>query len=173
MIGHVSPVKKSGTTTWQFRQAGLATVEMAILSGVFLTIVLGSIEVSRLLFTWNTLNAATQRGARVATVCPPNHPMIKDVAMFGEPGSGASDSLLPGFGENNIAIRYLDSDGIDTGGAFPIEYVEVSVVNYDLSLAIPFVPSVSSITAPSFITTLSAESLGFVPDTGNRTCFGA
>lgn len=151
-------------------QSGVALVEMAILSSVFLLILLSSIEVSRLLFTWHSLEAAMQRGARLAVVCPRDHPAIRRVAMFGAPDQEAG-TLLPGFDESNIQIRYLDEDGAVSGALFP-EFVELSVVDYTHELAIPFLGERSSVQSPTFTTTLSGESMGYVPDDDSFRCFG-
>ena len=154
---------------YRSKQRGISSVEMAIVAVVFFTIVLGAIEISRLLFTWNTLDAIAQRAARIAVVCPPNHTAIRQVAMFGS--STQPSTILPDLQASNINIEYLDSDFNDTGGGFPIEFVRVSIVNFQTNLAIPLV-NLGGIASPAFSTVLPAESMGWVPDTGSRTCFG-
>lgn len=51
------------------QQAGSTTVEFALAMLGFVLLVLGTLDVARLLFTWNTANEATRAGARYAVVC--------------------------------------------------------------------------------------------------------
>ena len=150
-------------------QTGIATVEFAIVSTAFFLIVLDALEVSRLLFTWNTLDAMTQRAARVAAVCPPNHSAVKQVGMFGTPGNPAN--LLIGFTEANLQIDYLSDTFSNTAGSLTSSFVRAQVVGYQIQL-IPFVSSIA-ITSPAFTSVVPRESLGFIPDTQSFTCFGS
>lgn len=150
-------------------QAGFATVEFAAISVAFFLILFGAMEISRLLFTWNTLDAVTQRAARIAAVCPPNAASIRRIAAFGS--NQRSGGLIPDLADENLQISYLDKDFNDTGGAFPIYFVRARIVNYHHQLAIPFI-SKTLVRSPDFSTTVPAESLGYIPDTGERTCFG-
>ena len=149
------------------RQRGLAAVEFAIICVAFFIILLGAVEAARLLFTWNMLDAVTQRAARIAAVCDPDEvATVRRLAMFDN--DGIADTLLPGLQAANLQIDYLDDTFTNTGGAFPISYVRASIVNYQHTMAIPFVDNL--ITTPAFTTTIPSESLGLVPDTGLRTC---
>lgn len=151
------------------RQSGVATVEFAVVSVAFFAILFGAIEISRLLFTWNALDAITQRGARVAAVCPPNAAGIHRVAVFDN--TEGSGGLLPDFTDENLQISYLDERFEDTGGAFPIHFVRARIVNYHHQMAVPFISN-RLVSSPEFSTTLPAESLGYIPGTGERSCFG-
>lgn len=151
-------------------QTGLATVEMAVASAAFLLILLGVLEMSRMLFTWNSLDAVTQRSARVAAVCPPDHSAIIEVAMFGKPDGNSS--LLPNFTTTNLQVDYLNRNFQTTANIGQMFYVRTSIVNYQHSLAIPFL-SDNTITSPPFTTTIPVESLGFIPFDGVRRCFGS
>ena len=51
------------------RQSGATAVEFALVLLVFLTFLLGILDFSRLLFTWNAATEATRAGARYAVVC--------------------------------------------------------------------------------------------------------
>lgn len=51
------------------KQLGATTVEFALVLLVFLTFLLGIMDFSRMLFTWNAANEATRAGARYAVVC--------------------------------------------------------------------------------------------------------
>lgn len=151
-------------------QQGTTTLEFSIIAVTLFMVLFGVIEVGRAFFVWNTLEEATRRGARLAAVCPPNHAAIKEVAMFNAPGGGDASPVIRGLSKNNINIEYLDEDGNNTGGTFPITYVRVSIVNYQHTLLIPFL--MQTINAPAFSTTLPAESLGYIPDLDTRQCFG-
>lgn len=152
------------------RQSGAATVEFAVVAVAFFVILFGAIELSRLLFTWNALGAIAQRGARLAAVCPPGDTAIGRVAAFGK--AGGAGGALPGFTEENLRITYLDESLSDTDGIPPISFVRARIVDYHHRMAVPFVPQ-TLLRSPAFTTTLPAESLGYVPGTGGRSCFGA
>ena len=157
------------------KQTGLATVELAIVTVAFMTILFGTVEVSRLLFTWNTLDSITQRAARVAAVCPVNHSRIFRVASFGNPDN--VPTILPGFDSDDLLIEYLDNDFSPFSAAElaeasvyrDIRYVRASIGNYQHQLAIPFINS-SNVSSPPFTSTLPAESMGFIPFEGVRRC---
>jgi len=148
-------------------QRGSTSVELAIIAVAFMTILLGSVEVSRMVFTWNTLDSVTQRAVRVAAVCPPNHPSILQVASFGDPNG--TSNILPGFDATNLQIRYLDVDFIVTANVSQMIYVQASIINYQHQLAIPFISNVIAST-PQFTATIPVESLGFIPFDGVRSC---
>lgn len=151
------------------RQHGLSTVEFAISAAALMVIMLGALEMGRLLYTWNTLDRIAQRAARIAAVCPPNHGSIAQIAGFGAPGG--SGGVLPDFTSANLQLNYFDEDFNDTGGAASSTFVRAQIVGYTIDLSIPFV-NLTGITSPTFSSTVPAESLGWVPDTGSRTCFG-
>ena len=151
------------------RQRGLTTVELSIVASAFFLILMGGLEVSRLLFTWNTLDAVVQRAARLATVCPRNHSSIAPIAMFG--GVGATDGVLPSLTAANIEISYFDEDFDPATTYETTRYVQASIVNFDISLNIPFIPD-TTLTSPNFTALLPAESLGFIPGSA-RSCHGS
>jgi len=51
-------------------QRGAAAVEFALVAIVFFMLLIGIVEMGRVLFTWNAAAEATRYGARVAVVCP-------------------------------------------------------------------------------------------------------
>lgn len=55
--------------TTRARQGGATAVEFALVLLIFLTFLLGVVDVSRMLFTWNAAAEATRAGARYAVVC--------------------------------------------------------------------------------------------------------
>ena len=155
------------------KQKGLAMVEFALIAPVFFILIFGALEVARLLFVLNTLTEATRRGARVAVVCPVNHTDIKRITLFGASGSTGDSTILNNLSDANIDVAYFDEDGVATINYPDIDFVRVSIQNYQHTLLIPFIPADSLIlNMPSFATTLPAESLGWIPDLGVRQCFG-
>ena len=50
-------------------ESGSALVEFALALPIFLMFMLGVLDFSRMLFTWNAANEATRAGARYAVVC--------------------------------------------------------------------------------------------------------
>ena len=93
------------------RQLGMTTVEAAIGAAVMLTVLFGVIEVSRLVFVWNFLDEATRRGARVAAVCPFDHPAVRRVAIFSQPAGADTSPYVRGLTTSEINIEYLDAAG--------------------------------------------------------------
>ena len=149
------------------RQRGISTVEFAIVAAAFFMILLGAIEISRLLFTWNTLDAIAQRAARLAAVCTANDPAIATIAA----GFGASGaSPLPGFTAANLQITYLDEGfAAASGGLSDTSFVRAQIVGYQIELAIPFINN-TGLTSPTFTAVVPSESLGYIPETGGQSC---
>jgi hypothetical protein len=146
------------TTIQQHRyQRGITSVEFSIIGTLLFILLFGVIEFGRLLSTFTVLGESTRRAARLATVCPVNDPGITNTGLFGS---------LPGFTSANLQIQYLGDDGgvlnSPSGSDYAaIQYVQVYVKDYSISLAIPLINP--SITAPAFPVTLPRESLGVTP----------
>jgi Flp pilus assembly protein TadG len=124
-------------------QRGVAAVEFALIASVLFMVLIGIMEMSRVLFYWNTATEATRLGARLAVVCDQNDSAIKSKmqAMLGVLKAG------------NITVDYLPSGcGVDT-----CRSVTVGISGLTVSTVIPFVPL--SITMPPFRTTLPRESM--------------
>ena len=152
------------------RQRGVYVVEFALVAAVFLFILFAAFEVSRLMFTWSALDAMTQRGARMAALCAPNHAAIAKAAIYGESGKSA---LVPDIGTDNIAIDYLDADGQPGGPAASASFVRARITGYTYRMLIPkLIPGfdTSALTPPAFATTRPAENLGRYP--GGPACSG-
>lgn len=125
-----------------FRQRGVAAVEFALVSTIFFTLLIGIMEVARVLFYVNTAAEVTRLGARLAVVCDVNDADIKArmVNMLGLLQTG------------DITVTYSPSSCT----ASTCESVTVSV-NKQVQTYIPFVPLTASL--PSFSTTLTRESM--------------
>lgn len=145
------------------REAGLTTVEFAIVGAVFFMALFGVIEMGHALFVANTLTEATRRGARMAAVCPVGDPAPANAAVFGD-GNGGS-TIIYGLSTSNVEIDYLDASGnllADPVGSFgSIAYVRAKITGFTLPLAIPFVDP--TITFSGLETTIPRESLGVTP----------
>ena len=153
-------------------QQGVYVVEFAIAASVFFFLLFVVLEVGRLMYTWSTLNTVTQRGARIAAVCPPNDPEVQRLTVQGSNGAGAG-VLLPGFDESNISLSYLDENNAASASVETIRFVRVSIDNYSHGMIIPrLLARISNapLSSPTFSTTVPAESLGWNPDSNSRSC---
>jgi Flp pilus assembly protein TadG len=152
------------------RQQGLTTVEAAIGAALMLILLFGAIEVARVIFVYNFLDEVTRRGARVAAVCPFNHPGIREVAVFADPLDGTVDTQSPFVQQlqtGDVKVEYLDAAGNKApfgGNEFAeTKFVRAYVDSFDLNLL--FFPT--AITTPEFSTILPSEDLGFDPGPGD------
>ncbi|HEX8873532.1 MAG TPA: TadE/TadG family type IV pilus assembly protein [Nitrosospira sp.] len=132
------------------KQRGAAAVEFALVASLLFILLFGIMEMSRVLFYWNTAAEATRLGARLAVVCN------KDSAAIRTRMNSLLGLLTPG----NIDVAYAPS-GCDINTC---RTVTVSITGLNVSTFIPFVPL--NLTMPSFSTTLTRESL----DSANPDC---
>jgi Flp pilus assembly protein TadG len=142
------------------KMRGLYMVEFAIVGSLLLMLLFGCLEFGLVTYSMAALNEGTRRAARLAAVCPLNDPAIKSAVNF---------MGVYGFDITNVNLSYLDASGntLGTPTLGAVYYVQVSVVNYTIPLAIPGLSR--SITSPSFAVTLPAESLG-VSNAGSTAC---
>lgn len=141
---------------------GAAAVEFALVSTVFLLLLIGIIEWGRVLFYWNTAVEGTRAAARTAVVCDLDAGAIKRRIT----------TLLPQVAPESISVHYLPENCSATALPNLCETVTVSLApnSVVIDTFIPFV-SFSSITMPSFTTTLTTESLQSQPGgVGNPSC---
>ncbi len=141
----------------KFHQQGLTTVEFSIVGMVLFMVLFGLIEFGRLLFTWNVLDEATRRAARLAAVCPiteASQDFIRDAGAFG-------GDMLPNFTAANIALSYWQDDGSPATATQNTYYVRAEITGYQHRMLIPFFDI--NLDAWAFETTLPAESLGVHP----------
>ena len=138
------------------QQRGVAAVEFALIAAVFFTILLGAMEMPRLLWTWNAAGEATRLGARLAVVCDMNDPSIVT----------RMQQMLPALQPANVTIDYLNPpNAINSCTAATCKSVRVTLAGYTHVPIIPFVPL--SIPSPPFQTTLTKE---FMQSAGNPVC---
>lgn len=129
---------------------GVATVEFALVLSIVLLLLLGLVELGRVLFTWNSAVDATRRGARTAAI----------VALNDKPKVLAEMRLvMPELTAPEINVEY-SIDGTFPGAACvrgTCRFVRVSLTR-EFHPAVYFLPAV--IPLPDFATTVPVEALG-------------
>jgi len=137
-----------------FRQRGATAVEFALVVGVggFLVLLIGIMELSRVLFYMNTAAEATRLGARLAVVCNVDAPAIKNRMR----------NMLTVLDPDAITVSYNPAGcGIQTCQSVTVSISSAAAIQ----TVIPFVPF--SINLPAFSTTLPRESMD---STDNAVC---
>ena len=138
------------------RQTGVAAVEFALVSAIFFTMLLGVMEMGRLLWIWNAAVEATRLGARLAVVCDIGDADIKLRMTERVP------NLLP----SHIAVEYLNPPAaLNSCTSANCKAVRVRLSGYSHQTIIPFVPL--TLTLPPVATTLRKE---FMNSAGNSVC---
>ena len=136
-------------------EQGATLVEFSIAAVVFLTAMFAVIEFGRALWVHNALADAARRGARYASLHSANDiEMVRNVVVYGDE-DGGTQPLIPNLTTGNVAVNY--SNYAVNGGT-----VTVSITEYQFQFVIPIIGT--TITMPSYSTTLTGESIGFVPD---------
>jgi hypothetical protein len=175
------------------RQRGTAIVEMALALPLFLLVVLGTMEMARMMYLWNTLQEVSRRAARAAAVTDFSDSaamqQLRWRALF---RSGEAPlPLASQVGPAQLRIEYLslDAAGVmqpvpllpacpaanvqncarDPNGSNCIRFVRVRVCSSDDCSPLPYEPMVPLVpvpaTLPASTTVLRAESLGYEPGT--------
>ena len=133
-------------------QRGAAAVEFALVAIVFFMLLIGIVEMGRVLFTWNAAAEATRYGARVAVVCPPDDPAIL----------GRMQKIMPALAAENVVVSYAPN-GCSVANC---QQVSVSVQGVSVSPLIPRPPTDQplqqarwALMVPPFTTTLPRESM--------------
>lgn len=144
----MNPTRKS--------QRGVAAVEFAIVGALFFMLLLGAMEMARLLWTWNAAGEATRLGARLAVVCDKDDPIIKTRMR----------QMLAALDNSHITIDYLNpGQPLNSCTASTCKSVRVTLAGYTHQPIIPFVAL--SVPIPPFQTTLPKE---FMQSAGNPVC---
>lgn len=133
--------------SWRSTHSGTATVEFALVSALFFTLLIGIMEFGRVLFYWNSAEEATRLGARIAVVCNNDAAAIAHVKV-------RMREMFPQVPAANIQIIYPPAGCI----SLECKRVTVSIVG-DVPIAtyIPFVNL--SLALPPFTTSLPTESM--------------
>lgn len=124
-------------------QRGAAAVEFALVAIIFFMLLIGIVEMGRVLFTWNAAAEATRYGARVAVVCGFN-----DAAILSR-----MQKIMPALTAANVSVGYTPS-GCSVANC---QQVSVSIVNVPVTTFIP--RAAMTLMVPPFTTTLPRESM--------------
>lgn len=136
-------------------ERGATLVEFSIAATVFLVVVFGVIEFGRALWTHNALSDAARRGARYATLhSAAEIEQVKNVVVYGN-ADGSGTPLVPNLTTENVSVDYSNF-------ALNAGTVSVSVTGYEFQFIVPIVGT--TIAMPSYTTTLTGESVGWIPD---------
>ena len=135
-------------------QVGAAAIEFALIASIFFTILIGTLEMGRVLFYMNSAAEATRLGARIAVVCDIN-------------ASGIRSNMIKRLSiltDQNINVDYVPA-GCSQASC---KSITVAITGVNVTTFIPFVPdSIRSINLPNFSTSLPRESMD---STDNSLC---
>ena len=135
-------------------ERGSTLVEFSIGVTVFVTAMFGVLEFGRLLWVHNALTDAARRGARYAVMhSASDETSVKNIVVYGD-AAGTGQPMLNNLSTSNVVVTY-NSFGLNDGT------VSVSITNYQFQFVVPIVGT--TITLPSYSTTLTGESAGFLP----------
>lgn len=157
-------------------QRGAAAVEFALVAMLLFVVLLGILEIGRMLFVFNTVQEITRRAAREAVVRWVDNSdtsPAKALALFG----AASPPGISELTAANIQIDYLTEDGVSHPQPFPsspgenmtaclsvpsgcIALVKVAVVGVSYRPMAGLFPFLA-IPVPAATVIMPAESLGY------------
>lgn len=137
-------------------------LEFALVLMIFLTFLLGVIDFSRMLWTWNAANEATRWGARTSVVCDINATVVlQNMQKF-----------VPQLTAENVKIDWYDSAGAISTSCDHTNCSAVNVrivdLNYQWISPIGFSKH-APIPMPGFSTYLPREIMGQDPNS-NAIC---
>jgi len=137
-------------------ERGSTLVEFSIGVTVFVMAMFAVLEFGRLLWVHNALTDAARRGARYAVLhSSTDGDAVKNVVVYGD-AAGTGEPMLNDLSTTNVEVNY-NGFGLNDGT------VSVSITNYEFEFVIPIIGT--TITLPSYTTTLTGESAGFIPGT--------
>lgn len=142
------------------RQRGAAAIEFALVAGVggFLVLLIGIMELGRVLFYLNTASEVTRLGARIAVVCDISATTTATIV------ARMSDMLTPLKTGDYVSLDYSPAGCAAQSNC---QFVTVGIKSgLTVNTFIPYVPI--SVSLPPFSTTLPRESL---KSTDNSLCF--
>lgn len=133
-------------------QGGAVAIEFALVSILFMALVIAVVEFAHVMYVYSTAVEATRLGARVAAVCS-----VSDVDRV----KAKMQTLLPLLQPGNIVITYPSS----SCSAATCDPITVSIQNLTVTASIPLVPL--TLPVPDFSTSVPSESLD---STNNPLC---
>lgn len=134
-------------------ERGSTLVEFSIGVLVFATAMFAVLEFGRVLWAHNALTDAARRGARYAVLhAATDVDQVKNVVVFGD-AAGTGNPMLPNLAKEDVDVEY-------TGFGLNDGTVTVTI-DYEFQLLIPMLGT--TITMPSYSTTLTGECAGLIP----------
>ena len=146
------------TNAYRKNEEGRTLLEFAITGTVFLMVLFGVIEFSRLYWTHNALRDAARRGVRYAAVRrndSAGEQAVKNMVVYGNPNGGTTP-LVNGLTTSNVGIEYVNYNGVQLSSR-----ATVKITNYKFKFSIPMIGA--AINMPAYRTSLPGESVGYVP----------
>ncbi|HEX2271799.1 MAG TPA: TadE/TadG family type IV pilus assembly protein [Pyrinomonadaceae bacterium] len=146
------------TCATRTNQEGKTLLEFAIGGTVFLMLLFGVVEFSRLYWTHNALRDAARRGVRYAAIRrndAAGQQAVKNMVVYGNPNGGTTP-LVNGLTTNNVGLEYVNYNGVQLSSR-----ATVKITNYKFTFAIPMFGA--AINMPAYRTSLPGESVGYVP----------
>ena len=139
-------------------QTGATIIEFALSLVIFLMFLLGILDFSRMLYTWNAANEATRFGARYATVCDDK---AEEAAVLSR-----MQRVLPQIKDIDVAWEPVGCTITDCTG------VTVAIENLDYQWISPVagVAAMAPIPMPSFSTYLPREIMRQDPHSDSEFC---
>lgn len=135
-------------------ERGSTLVEFSIGVTVFVMAMFAVLEFGRLLWVHNALTDAARRGARYAVMHSASDVnSVKNIVVYGD-AAGSGQPMLENLSTANVVVNY-NNFGLNDGT------VSVSITSYQFQFVIPIIGT--TITMPSYTTTLTGESAGFIP----------
>jgi Flp pilus assembly protein TadG len=135
-------------------ERGATLVEFSIAATVCLLSMFAVIEFGRALWAHNALSDATRRGARYAVMhSAADIDQVKNVVVYGDP-AGGSKPMVDNLSVSNVNVNYSQFS-LGKGTA------SVSITNYQFQFVLPLVGT--TIQMPNYTTTLTGESVGWIP----------
>lgn len=129
------------------KQGGATAVEFALVLIMFLAVVLGITDFSRMLFTWNAANEAARAGARYAAVCD----NTADAALV----LAKMQAVLP---QVTTATIGWDPPGCSPSTCVGVR-VQITGMNYNFISPLAGLTQVGAIAMPTFATYLTREDM--------------
>ena len=133
------------------RQQGATLVEFALVAaGGFFLLLIGVLELGRVLFTYSAANEATRLGARIAVVCDAKADVITD----------RMSELVPELTASTVSVTYDPSDCAPDAETARSQCRSATVAikpGTTIQTVIPFVNFAVDI--PSFSTTFTREAM--------------
>lgn len=129
------------------RQRGATVVEFALVLLIFLTFLLGVVDFSRMLFSWNAATEATRAGARYAAIC--DSTAQKAVVL------SKMQALMPQIGDIDVAWTPAGCTSATCQGVT----VSITSLNYQWISPIAGFAKLAPTAMPQFSTFLPRESM--------------